>query len=279
MHISLWCSDMLHTSKHVVPLLPVPRCLISGLFASPVHSIQPSSLYTQETMQMDARSPTQNYKWKKICPFKVRKETRNIEQFLINHLQLRAKMGQKIHCPAGAEWRALLAVHCVALRFWSVFSTSAWATKHPEEHTSQSGLGRKASPSSLAPASLNTQHYDSQIHLATKHGEVKILLSCSALICVHHKSLPPFRPENSTNRGEKLDFYGDLGTRRYRRYYPLFPLLHPAKTLSLSNDKKIPLEIQEPAEAPKSSSLTSCPWVMYFFHHRYGRIAGTADNP
>lgn len=35
---------------------------------------------------------TQNYKWeKKICPFKVRKENRNIEQFLINHLQLHAK--------------------------------------------------------------------------------------------------------------------------------------------------------------------------------------------
>lgn len=149
MYIFLWCSDVLYTlkpSSRAVSLQHVPYYLILLLFSPPVHSIWASSLYTQQTIQMDARSPTQNYKRKKICPLKVQKETRNIEQFLINHLQLHAKVRQKSHCPAGLEWRALLAVDCVALGFWSVISTSAWATKYREERISSSMLGRKASP-------------------------------------------------------------------------------------------------------------------------------------
>jgi len=49
------------------------------------------------------KESTQNYKREKICPFKVQKETRNIEQFLINHLQLHAEAGQKSHCLTGLE--------------------------------------------------------------------------------------------------------------------------------------------------------------------------------
>lgn len=164
MHTSLCSSDTLYTS---VSLLRVPHCLISVLFSPPVHSIQASSLYTQETIQMDATNTTQNYKWKKICPFKVRKENRNIEQFLINHLQLHAKSGTENPLSCRTRMKGLVSCRlCSTLLLLCPLSISL-SNKHSDGHTTYTGS------SSLAPKTPKTQYWDSPIPLGTQLGEIQ----------------------------------------------------------------------------------------------------------
>lgn len=77
MHISLWCSDMLHTLKpgsRAVSLQHVLNYLISLLLPPPAHSGQASSLHPHKTVQTDTRSPTQNYKRKNLPIWSAERE-------------------------------------------------------------------------------------------------------------------------------------------------------------------------------------------------------------
>lgn len=172
MHVSLWYSDTLHTLKPgscAVSLQHVPYCLTS-LFSPPVCNTQASSLHTQETIQMNTRSPTQNYKTQKICLLKVQNESRNIEQFnkplatackseWEKPLSLRTRMKGRVSC--GLCCSQFLVCHLnISLR-------------NQAQCASSRELGRKGSPSSLASKSQKTQCCNSKIHLATYHGEVE----------------------------------------------------------------------------------------------------------
>lgn len=195
MHTFLCSSDTLYTSES---LQRVPHCLISVLFSPPVHSIQASSLYTQETIQMDATNTTQNYKWKKICPFKVRKENRNIEQFLINHLQLHAKSGTENPLSCRTKMKGLVSCRlCSTLLLLCPLSISL-SNKHPDRHTAYTAPKTpKKTP--------KTQHWDSPIPLATQLGGIQKdpteLLSTDLCTPSVPTSLLPWKQYRETEAG------------------------------------------------------------------------------